>query len=362
MPKLNAIDCSEISVFQLKELLLNENSSNHEQAIKHLIDWIEKKETFIFNTSGSTGTPKSIHIDRIKIEKAVEASNSFFKYKPKSVSWVTLNTNFIAGFMQLIRAYEAKMKIYVTEPCANPLMNWTGFKADVISLIPAQCFEMLADNRMLEALNEDSVILIGGAQVSDELSKKIQALPFRFYETYGMTETLSHVAIRKINGLNKQEQFEALSGIKFSISEKGNLNIHAPWVDDIIETKDQIELISESAFKWLGRESNCINSGGMKYYAEELERKWQNLLFENGISNSVLAIGFPDIQWGEVISMVIEAPEIISELKNEIKKWDKKIMPRRLISSKLFFLPNGKIDRIKTKKVAIDLGSSPFNQ
>ena len=206
-----------------------------------------------------------------------------------------LPIRYIAGKMMLVRASVLGLKLGLVKPGTNLLQSIT--KPVVFSaMVPNQVFHSIDQLAKVETL------LIGGGPVSPEMEASLRSLPGRIFHTYGMTETITHVALRRLNGLDRQELFYALPGVSFSVDERECLVIEAPAiVRDKVVTNDLVALKSKSAFGWLGRYDHVINSGGIKIIPETVERKLAAC-----ISERFFVAGIPDPELGERLVLVVE--------------------------------------------------------
>jgi len=308
-----------------------------------LHEWNNAEDFIVCHTSGSTGTPKTIRLDKSKMRKSAQKTIAFFSLKSGQNAALALSCDTIAGKMMIVRAMECKMKLHILPLCQNPLEDVVE-NIDFISLVPAQAASHLASG---STLHTDCTFLIGGAPISLDLEEKIALLWKNAYQSYGMTETYSHVAIRHING-SSNNPYHAIPGVTFSTKE-GNLAIHAPQLlNTTLVTTDIVELLDVSTFRFIGRSDFAINSGGIKVHPENLEQRLGKL-----ISGDYMITSAEHALFGETTALVIT---------------DKSQLPKRkdLIDSELFnhyeiprgyqavdFIAqteNGKIDRVKMQE------------
>lgn len=220
-------------------------------------------------TSGSTGTPKDILLTKEVVEKSAEATISFFNLTEHSHGLLCIPAKFIGGKMMILRAILGRWKLTCIEPksdLTNTLKEIAS--VDFSAMIPLQV-QKIMDTHPSD-LKRIKNLIIGGAPVSRELEKLIYKEQLNAYSTYGMTETASHVALKKIG---VQSEFTALEGITFSVDKHERLVIHGARVPHSpLKTNDVVQLLSDKTFIWLGRYDHVINSGGVKIIAEELEK------------------------------------------------------------------------------------------
>jgi O-succinylbenzoic acid--CoA ligase len=215
-------------------------------------------------------------------------------------SLVCLDVNFIAGRMMIVRSLIAGMKMIIVEPTANPLEKIEPTHIDFAALVPYQLDAMLASSQRSQ-LNDIDKIILGGAAINYELQQKIQSLKAECYATFGMTETLSHIALQKLNGNHRQDFFEVLDGVKVSVDSRQCLVIDADYLDETVVTNDVVELIDARKFRWLGRFDNVINSGGVKIMPEKVENEIAKYL-----SSRFFVTSMPHELLGQQVVLVIE--------------------------------------------------------
>lgn len=308
-------------------------------------DWYSEKSYIEAKTSGSTGTPKIIKLCKSTLIASAHLSNSYFNYSSGKKSILSLSIDTIGGKMIVIRALEFKMDLIVTDNVKNPIAN-LKIPAYIISLVPYQLLNILEETP--QKLNLIENILLGGAPVSNSLNNQIQYLNSNYFESYGMTETMSHIAIKNLK--SKNQHFEALGKTTFTL-QNDTLVIHAPEIGiDNLLTNDIINLISPTTFSWLGRKDFVILSGGKKFHPEILEKK-----LENRISQRFFIFKEADDKLGEKIVLYIENIED-HNLRLKIEKILIDSMEKYEVPKKIYFISkfseteSGKINRIETSK------------
>lgn len=261
-----------------------------------ILEWLNSEDFIKVQTSGSTGKPKVIRLQKKHVENSAKATISFFSLKPGTTALLCLSSQYIAGKMMLVRAMIGGWKLTAVEPKQNPLKNpKTTF--DFTAMVPFQVFHSLED------LYKVNKIIIGGGVVPVNLEKRLQQEKTLAFATYGMTETISHIAVRQINGAEKSSVYSALPDVEFSQNQEKCLQIHAPKIaEEVQQTNDVVELISPEKFRFLGRLDHVINSGGIKIYPEEIERK-----LSEGIKKPFFIASEADDALGERIILVIES-------------------------------------------------------
>lgn len=341
--KLNGVvrQGEELRVFCTDELA-KPNNSEWQQAIYHFIlEWLSPDEFIVAHTSGSTGEPKEIRLLKKHMVASAQKTIAFFELSADKAALLCLSANYIAGKMMLVRAMVGGFNLLLAEPIGAPFKQ-VDEHIDFVAMVPLQVFNSLNDFG-----HKVKNVIIGGGAVLPELSKKLQGLSTRFFETYGMTETVSHVAVRMVG--EKKAFFKAMPNVFFEMDSRGCLVINAPDIsDEVIITNDLVELVGENKFYFLGRYDNVINSGGVKIIPEEVERKLSNVVEVPFFISAV-----PDEKLGEKVVLVVEKiSEMrlnLSELSAFLSPYQK---PKAIISIEQFpITESGKIKRAELKEM-----------
>ena len=256
-----------------------------------LLEWFNNKSFITVTTSGTTGIPKKINLKKQAMINSALATAEFFNLKAGNQILNCLSTNYIAGKMMLIRSIILGFEMDFVTPSSNPLKgNSTNY--DFVAMVPMQVQNSISEVYKVKKL------IIGGAKISETLLNQLLEVPTQIYETYGMTETITHIAAKRIG----EKAFTVLPNVAISCDERGCLVITAPRISDTnIVTNDAVELLSENQFLLLGRIDNVINSGGVKLYPEQIEAK-----LSGKIKERFFIIGIPDEKLGEQVLIVIE--------------------------------------------------------
>lgn len=266
----------------------------------------------------------------------------FLELKEGQSCLLCLSPKYIAGMMMLVRWMEGDLDLYFTEPSSTPLRQIEP-KIDFVAMVPYQVFHSL------EQLDRVKTLLIGGGAIEPSLQGSVRNTNCRVFQSYGMTETITHIALREINQ-HLQHVYRLLPGVKVRLDERSCLVIDAPdiGVQNLV-TNDVAELISDSEFRWIGRYDNVVNSGGIKIFPEELEAQIGDIGF-----NYVIG-GIPDPALGEQLVMVIEADssEIVPKLLNKLESLPRYHRPREVRLLREFARTNtGKLKRSEILKEA----------
>lgn len=294
------------------------------------------KNDFIVNSSGSTGNPKSFKFSYFNAKISAEKTIKFFNIDDTKSIYVCLDINTIATKMSIFRAYFANCKLICGPVQSFPFFENTSINFDFISLVPLQVSKILSTNKNLL---DNSTVLLGGAKPSKKTIDLIQKNGINAFETYGMTETLSHVALKYLK--DKNTIFQALDGIRFSLDNRSCLNISYPeLLSEKIITNDIVDLIDEQSFIWKGRFDFIINSGGKKIIPEMIEQK----ISEN-LRREVVLTKVEDQFLGEKLVLLIEGEEI--EVSKDIfSEFHKYQIPKLYAFVDEFERVNSKIKRI----------------
>lgn len=314
-------------------------------ALHNFLDALKRgEEKFEFKSSGSTGKPKRMIFSRKQLEVSSNLTKNAFKLTESSRLYCPLSMDYVAGKMQAARAYFINCHLFYVGPARNPFRApMRPGSADFAVFAPMQLQEMIGDPSAIKWLNNCRHILMGGAPLSMDLEMAIRdQIEAPVYHGYGMTETLTHIAIRRVNGKAKGLFYKALPGISLDVDARSCLKILSPVTDNWIQTNDIVEL-NENTFSWKGRADFVINSGGHKIHPEEIERLFSSK--NNG--RSCALVGIVDEELGQKAILLIEgAPFDIDEgWKNDLSAYSR---PKENIFTPEFpRLPNGKLNRPK---------------
>jgi o-succinylbenzoate---CoA ligase len=271
--------------------------------VNFLTEWFNSNFYIEVHTSGSTGTPKMIRLSKKSMEHSAHLTNAFFHITGNSQVMLCLPTDYIAGKMMLVRALVSGCMLIAVPPSGNPF-EMLKHNIDFVAVTPYQL------QQSLSTLKERTVkrLIVGGGAVSYILQTTIINLETEVYETYGMTETCSHIALRRLNGDEATDYFRTLPGINIRQDDRNCLVINAPDLNDQeIITNDVVEVIGGDQFRWLGRFDHVINSGGIKLHPEQIEKKLEGMFSTRFFISSI-----PDPKLGNIVILVIEG-----QYKNE---------------------------------------------
>ncbi len=307
--------------------------------------WYSESDTLECQTSGSTGTPKLIHLQKSHMRHSARTTGDFFDFSPTKNLLLCLHPSTIGGKMQIVRAMEFEMELVVIPPTRNPFEKIEK-PLHFCSIVPLQLKQILSKSP--QKINLFKYILLGGAPIDQSLLPQIQTYTTEFFEGFGMTETISHIALKNLT--KNESSFTTLSS--YTISENdGKLVVNAPEIGvHQLLTNDLIRTQSSNTFEWIGRADFTINTGGYKFQPEQLE-----VILAPYISSHFFFTKEPDPTYGEIIVMIVEKSQSSQDEKS-IRKICKRELPIYAQPKNIRFIahiistPSGKINRVETLK------------
>ena len=329
------------------------NASAWQKSIHAFItEWINEDDFVKVQTSGSTGKPKKIKLTKERMMNSAFMTGKYFDFKSGQKAVLSLPCDYIAGKMMVVRAMMWGLDLQLVPPKGNPMVDISQ-PIDFAAMVPLQVATIFEENP-----NKFSIIrklIIGGGKVDTQLAKKLETISTQCYATYGMTETITHVAIKKLNGPNQTTYFEALSNISLSTDKRGCLKIDAPKLStDTVITNDLVDLKNDKQFEWLGRFDNVINTGGVKVFPEKIEA-----ILEKIISQRFFITSLPEKKLENKVILIIEDKEWITKKINALKLDIKQVLSKFEQPKAIYFLdkfeetPTKKIQRNRTKEKLI---------
>lgn len=313
-----------------------------------LSDWFSDNEYITVKTSGSTGKPKSIQLKKEFMKNSAKATSDFFKLKPKTSALCCLPIDFIAGKMMIIRALTLGWHLDIIKPSSHPLKHIKK-SFDFCAMVPLQA------QNSINKLYQIKTLIIGGGQVSTQLQESLQTISTKVFATYGMTETITHIALKPLNFFSlkfNNPYYKLLPNISISTDNRNCLMIDAPKIcEKIIITNDVVNLISKTEFEWKGRFDNVINSGGIKLYPEEIEKKLFRI-----ITQRFFVAGIMDETLGQKLVLIIEG-EFDSTTLDKVRKVNQlsvyEIPKQIFFVDKFLQTKTGKVKRNETLKTIL---------
>jgi O-succinylbenzoic acid--CoA ligase len=299
--RLNGFSLTAEDLCRVAYSFIKEGEPYEKSVGSFILDWFDGNDYVEMQTSGTTGTPKTIRVNKQAMVNSAMATGKYFDLGPGIKVLHCLPTQYVAGKMMLVRAFVLGWDMDIAEPTATPLArNCNAY--DFAAMVPLQA------QQSLDKLNKIKVIILGGAKVSTALAKQLEKLSVDVYETYGMTETITHIAAKHVG----ESAFEALPNVKLSQDNRGCLVIHADaLINEPVVTNDVVDIINDTHFIWLGRLDNVINSGGIKLYPEQIEEK-----LSAHIDQRFFVKSMPDEALGEKLVLVIEGDRF--ELSDDV--------------------------------------------
>lgn len=337
---LNGINYDRDALNEVAYSFIKEGDDNEKSIGNFLLDWLDNKDLITLYTSGSTGPQKLITVPKQSLVASAIASGNFFGLEPGNTALQCLPTKYISGKIMFVRAMILGLALDYTIPESSPIYD-PEKKYDFCAMVPLQL------RKCLDRISNIKTLIVGGAAVPTDLVEAIQDLPTLVYETYGMTETVSHIALKALNGPDASEVFKVLEGVTLDVDDRGCLIIDAPHLrKEPIVTNDLVELISETEFKMIGRYDNIINSGGVKLNPELIEAKIQKYL-----PNRFFVASEADKDLGEKLILVVEGREG-DDFSKSFSHLEKLEQPKKIYVLKEFAeTPTQKIDRTATLKL-----------
>lgn len=293
-----------------------------------LSEWNNGSDRVLVHTSGSTGKPKPMMVEKKRMLNSARITCDFLGLKPGDSALLCMSLDYIAGKMVVVRSIERHLHLISVSPSGHPLKN-INEEITFAAMVPMQVYNTLQVPEERERLTHIRHLIIGGGAIDASLEKELQALPgnIAIWSTYGMTETLSHIALRRINGTEASEWYQPFDSVKISQTEEGCLVIDAPLVcsetlvtNDIVEIESYIyNKVEKLRFRIKGRKDNVICSGGIKIQIEEVEA-----LLKPHLEKPFMLAKKKDEKFGEIAVLLTE--------DEDLKKVEATI--RRLLSGK----------------------------
>jgi O-succinylbenzoic acid--CoA ligase len=317
-----------------------------------LTQWFSSDDTIDVITSGSTGMPKEIQIKKEHMKASARATVAFLGLSPGNTSLLCLPVRYIAGKMMIVRALESGLDLHFVEPSSMPDLEKFD-RIDFSAMVPIQVKSLIEAHGMgyLEKIRN---LIIGGGFLLPGMEDQIRQMTTAVWQTYGMTETITHIALRRLNGEQASEYYSPLPGVKLGVDQYSCLQIECSYLGiNHLQTKDLVEINEEGDFKIRGRVDNVINSGGVKLFPEQLEKKLEGFL-----ESEYFLGGMPDDRLGERLVLLIESEkEFDKQVFYLWKEIERRLsgyrIPKEIIFLKEFVRTgNGKINRKSSLKKA----------
>ena len=315
-----------------------------------LQEWFADSPTVLVHTSGSTGMPKPFLAQKEKMENSARLTCDVLGLRAGDRALLCMPLRYIAGKMVVVRALVRGLELVLQEPSAHPFAS--DFPpVKFAALVPLQVFETLRVPAEAAKLAATSILIIGGGSIDPALEASLRCLPVEAYSTYGMTETLSHIALRRLNGTDASPWYRPFPSVALRLSPEGTLVIDAPQVSDTeLVTNDVAELRADGSFRILGRRDNTINTGGVKVQAETLEAELRDAIPVPFAITSV-----PDAKFGEAIILLVE-PTPLEPVRQFISAHIRKYsQPKKIcVVAQIPKTETGKIRRAECRRLALE--------
>ncbi|WP_321331656.1 AMP-binding protein [uncultured Bacteroides sp.] len=320
-----------------------------EELYLFLKDWFSPSPTITVHTSGSTGTPKQLTVLKEQMMQSARLTCEYLNLQAGDSALLCMPLQYIAGKMMVVRALVAGLNLILRTPSGHPMAE-VDTPVHFAAMVPLQVYNSLRVPEEKERLGRIKILLIGGGAIDAALETEIKQLPNTAYSTYGMTETLSHIALRQLNGANASSRYQPFSSVSLSLSADNTLVINAPLVcNDQLKTNDVARLFDDGTFNILGRKDNIINSGGIKVQTEVIE---EILRPEVPVAFAITSV--PDRLLGEAIVLLMESTADSTQIKERINiLLPKYQQPKHIyVVDSIPLTGSGKIDREKCRLLA----------
>lgn len=310
-----------------------------------LSEWHNDSSTVLVHTSGSTGKPKPMWVEKRRMEASARITCQFLGLHEGNTALLCMPLDYIAGKMMVVRAETCGLRLISVEPCGKPM--WEE-PVDFAAMVPLQVYNLLQTDEGRERLMRIRNLIIGGGAIDEALAEKLKSFPNAVWSTYGMTETLSHIALRRLSGPESSEWYTPFESVSVSLNEENCLVINAPAVHDgVLVTNDIAEIRQDSSFRVIGRKDNVICSGGIKIQIEEVER-----LLRPHLSVPFMITCTPDPRLGQQVVLLLEEGDVSYAETVCRKVLPKYWQPRRVLTiARLPLTETGKPARQIAKKI-----------
>jgi O-succinylbenzoic acid--CoA ligase len=342
----------ELLAFATEKIVSSTTHAWEREVYRFMINWLSDSEYIQQYSSGTTGSIKEIRLPKSAMINSALNTCRYLNLAKGQTALLCMPVEYIAGKMMVVRCFAGNLNLLLTEPrslpdlCGHP-------RIDFCAMVPLQVINLTNCNNSLDPLRK---LIIGGSEISAELEKRVHDLATEVYATYGMAETSSHIAIRRLNGPFPQQVYQALPGITLTTDERGCLIIEADYLPQRVVTNDLVAFTGPGSFNWLGRYDNLINSGGVKIVPEEVEA-----LVQSRTLLTCLAIGLPDNQLGQRLVFVFEnehAPDSLPTMKADFESF----LPRHWRPKEIYCVehfPRNESMKVDRRKLAEMLTKTP---
>ena len=304
--------------------------------------WFDASPVIIVHTSGSTGTPKELVVRKDRMMQSARLTCEFLNLQAGDTALLCMNLRYIGAMMVVVRSLVAGLNLIVRPASGHPLSDIEE-PLRFAAMVPLQVYNTLRVPEEKARLEQTDILIIGGGAVDDSLEAEMSALPTAVYSTYGMTETLSHIALRRLNGDTASKHYYPFPSVELSLSAESTLVVKAPLIcGEVLQTNDIACIYPDGSFTIAGRKDNVINSGGIKIQAEEMEKRLRPFIPVPFVVTSV-----PDPRLGQALTLLIAGQVDVRELESKLQTvLDAYHRPRHIfMTESIPQTENGKTDR-----------------
>lgn len=271
-----------------------------------LSEWNNDSDKVFVHTSGSTGKPKPMWVEKRRMEASARITCSFLGLKSGDTALLCMPLDYIAGKMVVVRSLTCGLRLISVEPSGHPLCD-VPEHVDFAAMVPMQVYNTMQIPEERERLMRVRHLIIGGGAIDDEMASELRTFPNAVWSTYGMTETLSHIALRRLSGPAASEWYTPFDTVNVTLNAYGCLAIEAPAVcDGVLQTNDRAEIAPDGRrFRIIGRRDNVICSGGIKIQIEEVERA-----LKPHLPYPFMITRRRDAKFGESVVLLIQSADV----------------------------------------------------
>ncbi|MBK8227693.1 MAG: AMP-binding protein [Flavobacteriales bacterium] len=336
---VDGMNLSGLDYYRIVDKLREKRRTDwHSEVLNTLLHLVLKRGGLPATTSGTTGPPKRFNIPRRDLVLSARLTGATFDLRPGDRVLHCLPSEFIAGKMMLVRAFALGLDIHLIDPRGSVLDNLeVQDQFRFVAMVPLQLHRAIQQDRA-RVERQFGTILLGGGPVSEALMEDTRTLDARVFQSYGSTETVTHVALRPLNGPAQEDHFTALGACHFARDPRGCLVVYTPHLTtEQHVTNDLVELIDDTRFRWLGRIDNVILSGGKKIFPEQLEAKTAGAIPYPHYFTHV-----PDPVLGQAVMLVLETerpqeevmPEVLEKVMEVLHphEWPRRVQALRRIA------------------------------
>ena len=325
-----------------------------------LAEWHNDSPTVLVHTSGSTGKPKPMLVEKRRMQASARITCRFLGLHEGDTALLCMPLDYIAGKMMVVRALTCGLQLVSVPPSSHPLstahLSILPSRLDFAAMVPLQVWNSLQVPEERHRLMHIRHLIIGGGAIDQALASQLADFPHQVWSTYGMTETLSHIALRRLNGPEASDWYTPFDGVALSLTDEGCLVISAPAVhegplvtNDIAELSPPATADSPRRFRILGRKDNVVCSGGIKIQIEEVER-----LLRPHLHVPYMITKAPDEKLGEQVVLLTESKTVGDVLALCRLHLPKYWVPRRILSvDRLPLTETGKPARHEAERMAM---------